>query len=59
MEPPYKDIGLVPARMDDVFNFIPARLSALLMLAAGALLFALLTAVSCRTACRHFERIDL
>ena len=34
----YKDIGLVPARMDDVFNFIPARLSALLMLAAGALL---------------------
>ena len=38
VEPPYKDIGLVPARMDDVFNFIPARLSALLMLAAGALL---------------------
>ena len=37
VEPPYKDIGLVPARMDDVFNFIPARLSALLMLAAGAL----------------------
>lgn len=29
---------LCPARMDDVFNFIPARLSALLMLAAGALL---------------------
>ncbi len=26
VEPPYKDIGLVPARMDDVFNFIPARL---------------------------------
>lgn len=23
VEPPYKDIGLVPARMDDVFNFIP------------------------------------
>ena len=38
VEPPYKDIGLVPARLDDVFNFIPARLSALLMLAAGALL---------------------
>ena len=38
VEPPYKDIGFVPARMDDVFNFIPARLSALLMLAAGALL---------------------
>ncbi len=38
VEPPYKDIGLVPARMDDVLNFIPARLSALLMLAAGGLL---------------------
>lgn len=38
VEPPYRDIGLVPARMDDVMNFLPARLSALLMLAAGALL---------------------
>lgn len=38
VEPPYKDIGLVPARMDDVMNFLPARLSALLMLAAGGLL---------------------
>lgn len=38
VEPPYKNIGLVPAKMDDVMNFIPARLSALLMLAAGALL---------------------
>ena len=38
VEPPYKDIGLVPARMDDVFNFIPARLSALFLLAAGAIL---------------------
>lgn len=38
VEPPYKNIGLVPAKMDDVVNFIPARLSALLMLAAGALL---------------------
>lgn len=35
VEMPYKNIGLVPARMDDVFNFLPARLSALLMLAAG------------------------
>ena len=37
-EPPYRYIGLVPAKMDDVMNFIPARLSALLMLAAGGLL---------------------
>ena len=38
VEPPYKHIGLVPAKMDDALNFIPARLSALLMLAAGAVL---------------------
>jgi len=38
VDPPYKDIGLVSARLDDLFNFIPARLSALLMLLAGALL---------------------
>lgn len=38
VEPPYKNIGLVSAKMDDVFNFLPARLSALVMLAAGALL---------------------
>lgn len=37
-EPPYKNIGLVPAKMDDVMNFFPARLSALLMLLAGWLL---------------------
>ena len=38
VEPPYKNIGLVPAKMDDVVNFIPARISALLMLVAGAIL---------------------
>ena len=35
VEEPYKNIGLVPAKMDDVFNFIPARISAFIMLAAG------------------------
>ena len=38
IEPPYQHIGLVPAKLDDLMNFIPARLSALLMLAAGWLL---------------------
>lgn len=38
VEMPYKNIGLIPARMDDVFNLIPARLSAILMLLSGALL---------------------
>ncbi len=38
VEPPYKNIGFFPAKMDDVMNFIPARISALLMLAAGVLL---------------------
>ena len=38
VEMPYKNVGLVPAKMDDLFNFLPARISALLMLAAGALL---------------------
>lgn len=38
MEPPYRYIGAVPARMDDVFNWFPARLSAVLMLAGGWLL---------------------
>lgn len=35
VEMPYRNIGLVPAKMDDVVNFIPARISAFLMLIAG------------------------
>lgn len=38
VDPPYKNIGLVPAKMDDVMNFLPARLSAVFMLLAGWLL---------------------
>ena len=38
VEMPYKNVGLVPAKMDDFFNYIPARLSALLMIAAGTIL---------------------
>lgn len=38
VEMPYKNIGLIPAKMDDVVNFVPARLSALMMLIAGAFL---------------------
>ena len=38
IEAPYQHIGLVPAKMDDLFNFLPARLTALLMLPAGGLL---------------------
>lgn len=38
VEMPYKNVGLVPAKMDDVFNYLPARISAFLMLAAGVLL---------------------
>ncbi len=38
VEPPYKNIGLVPAKMDDVMNFIPARISAFMMLLSGWML---------------------
>ena len=35
---PYTNIGLIPARADDIANFLPARLSAMLMLVSGALM---------------------
>ncbi len=38
IEPPYKNIGFFPAKADDIANFIPARISALLMLFSGWLL---------------------
>lgn len=38
VEMPYKNIGLIPAKMDDIFNFLPARICAVLMLSAGGLL---------------------
>ncbi len=38
VEEPYKNFGLVPAKADDVFNFVPARLSALFLLLAGGIL---------------------
>ncbi len=38
VEPPYRDFGYVSAKMDDLFNFLPSRLSAVLMLLAGGLL---------------------
>ena len=38
VEPPYRDFGFFPAKLDDVMNFVPARLSALLMLVAGGIL---------------------
>ncbi len=38
VEPPYTHLGFIPAKMDDLFNFLPARLSALLMLLGGGIL---------------------
>ena len=37
-DPPWKDLGRIPARMDDAANFLPARLCGPVMLAAGGLL---------------------
>ncbi len=38
IQPPYKEIGFASAKMDDLVNFIPARLGAIVMLLSGALL---------------------
>lgn len=38
IEEPYKNIGFFPANMDDVVNYLPARISAIFMLLAGRIL---------------------
>ena len=38
VDPPYTDIGFAAAKADDIANFLPARIAALLMLAAGGIL---------------------
>ena len=38
VEEPYRNIGLIPAKMDDAANFLPSRICAVLMLLAGMLL---------------------
>lgn len=35
---PYKDIGYFSAKIDDIFNFIPARLGSIIMLISGIIL---------------------
>ncbi|MBQ4513539.1 MAG: cobalamin biosynthesis protein CobD [Anaerolineaceae bacterium] len=37
VDPPYTNFGWFPAKADDVFNFIPSRIAAILMLIAGGL----------------------
>lgn len=38
IQEPYKDIGYVSAKLDDVVNYIPARIGSFLMVLAGGLL---------------------
>lgn len=38
IEPPYKNIGMIPAKADDAANLVPSRLSAVFMLISGAVL---------------------
>lgn len=38
IEPPYKNIGMISAKADDVMNYIPSRISAILMLISGKIL---------------------
>lgn len=38
MQAPYKEIGMISAKTDDLLNFIPARLGAVFMLLAGVIL---------------------
>ena len=51
MDDRYRDIGWSSARLDDMLNFIPARLTALLMICA-----AFLTGMDGRNACRIVRR---
>ena len=38
MDPPYTNIGLIPAKADDVLNYVPSRIAAMFLLFAGGLL---------------------